>query len=148
MFTQLAPLAAKATLLIVVAPLAGDRLRLTITLKADAEKKTSLAPFLVEGTPPELDEGLPAALQTYVEKNISLADALVAADGEIAAIEKEKQTQLAAARRPAGKAETKKPDSKLEAATKPPAASTDTLPLTLESETAGAPTAAPATLVA
>ena len=136
MFTQLAPLAAKATLLIVVAPLNGDRLRLTITPKAaDAEKSSSLASFLVEGTPAQLDEGLPAALQGYVEKNVALADALATADGEIAAIQKEKQAQVAAARRPAGKAETKRPEGKTEPP-KPAAPPDDTLPLTLETESA------------
>ena len=147
MFTQLAPLAAKATLLIVVAPLAGDRLRLTITPKADLDSKSVLAPFLVEGTPAELDEGLPAALLNYVAPNLSFAAAVATADAEIAALAKEKQAQVAAARRPAGKDAPKTPVTKPAAASDhTPATSTDTLPLALESEEASpvAPITTPA----
>ena len=78
MFTALKPLLSSRSLVLTLASLPDDLIRVTVTPRstgADAPKSL-MVPFVVEGTAAELDGDLPAALVGYVAEHMTLTRAL------------------------------------------------------------------------
>ena len=78
MFRELLPLLTKRSLVLTLASVGDDRIRITITPRPTGkeEAKELAQPFAVEGTAEELDAELPHSIVSYTAEHLSLARSL------------------------------------------------------------------------
>ena len=78
MFKEFSPLLAKRSLVLTVASVGDERIRVTITPRPTGkdEPKELIQPFAVEGTAEELDNELPAAIVGYTGEHLTLERSL------------------------------------------------------------------------
>lgn len=78
MFKEFSPLLAKRSLVLTVASVGDERIRVTITPRPTGkdEPKELIQPFAVEGTAEELDNELPTAIVGYTGEHLTLERSL------------------------------------------------------------------------
>lgn len=95
MFKQLSPLLATRSLVLTVASVADDRIRVTVTPRSagkDDPKELS-QPFAVEGTAEELDADLPQAISGYTAEVMTLTRSLALVKANMEAALKEAKAE-------------------------------------------------------
>ena len=97
MFRELSPLLAKRSLVLTLATVGDDRIRVTITprLTSKEEAKELAQPFAVEGTAEELDTELPHAIVHFTAEHLSLARSLEQVKANMEAALKEAKDEAA-----------------------------------------------------
>ena len=97
MFRELSPLLTRRNLVLTLASIGDDRLRVTITPRPTGkdDAKELAQPFAVEGTAAELDAGLSQSIVDYTTEHLTLARSLEQVKASMEAALKEAKDQAA-----------------------------------------------------
>lgn len=116
MFKQLSPLLSTRSLILTIASVGEQRIRVTITPRSTSkdESKEIAQPFAVEGTAEELDNELSTAIVSYAAEHMSLARSVELMKTNMAAalkdVKAETDKKVAEARKGVKQTSTTKPE--------------------------------------
>ena len=117
MFREFTPLLAKRSLVLTVASVGDERIRVTITPRPTGkdEPKELIQPFAIEGTAQELDDGLSAAIVGYTSEHLTLERSLEQVkanmDAALKEVKDEAAKKIADARKTNKSGSTAKPEA-------------------------------------
>ena len=108
-FSQLMPMLAERTLMVIVAKADDQHLTLSVVPKRmkDSENAALTTPLCCTGTPEELDRDLPAHLRDYVAGQTTLSNNLAQIEHEREEAEKLARAELKKKQKPVGNGGTK-----------------------------------------